>query len=163
MLTSEISFKVGDQVIHWVHGYGEITEVDNKIIAGQTRLYFEVQLRNLTLYLPVDENIGKFLRYPTPAGNFDNLFQILKSPGQPLPADRFERQTYLLGKLSEGNLESVCAVIRDLSSQKQVAKMNESDHSILSRARATLLNEWSGVLSVPVELAEIELNGLLKK
>lgn len=163
MLTSEMDFKVGDRVIHWVHGFGEITEVDEKIIAGQTRLYFEVQMRNLTLYLPVDDNIGKFLRFPTPAEDFEDLFQILKSPGQPLPPDRYERQICLMEKLNQGTLESVCVVIRDLSNHKRVLKMNESDNTILKRARTTLLNEWSGVLSMPVESAEIDLNNMLKK
>lgn len=163
MSTSDIHFKIGDQVIHWAHGFGEITEVDEKIIAGQTRLYFELHIKNLTLYLPADDNIGKYLRFPTPEEDFNDLFQILKSPGKPLPLDRYERQTYLIGKLNEGTLESVCLVIRDLSNHKQLVKMNESDHSILNRARATLLNEWSGVLSIPVALAESELNNLLKK
>lgn len=159
--TKNVEFQVGDRVIHWVHGLGEVTRVDEKVLSGQTRLYYEVQMNSLTLFIPVDEKIGNCLRRPTTESEFKKLFRILASPGKPLPPDRYERQTYLMDKLNDGTLKSVCVVVRDLTQHKKVEKMNESDNSILNRARNSLLNEWSGVFSIPVQQAEIELQGML--
>jgi RNA polymerase-interacting CarD/CdnL/TRCF family regulator len=52
-------------------------------------------------------------------------------------------------------------VVRDLVYYKQTNKFNENDKSILERARNSLLNEWSIVLSVSVHQADQELQELL--
>ena len=163
MTTKALDFQVGDQVIHWVHGLGEIIKVDEKELSGETRMYYEVQIENLILFIPVDDKDSKYLRYPTPKKEFKKLFLILSSPGEPLPVDRYDRQLFLADKLEDRSLKSICLVVRDLTMHKRVDKMNESDNSTLKRARNSLLNEWSGVLSVPIQQAEMELDELLRE
>ncbi len=157
----DVTFQVGDQVIHWAYGPGEIIQLDEKELAGQTRKYYVVQIRDLTLWVPMNESGKHCLRLPTPARDFQKLFLILASPGEPLSDNRMERKKYLTERFKDGTLESICQVVRDLTFHKRVNKMNEDDNAILRRARDFLLNEWSVSLSVSVQQAERELNKLL--
>ena len=161
MSERDTAFHVGDQVIHGVYGLGEIVQLDEKTLAGHTGQYYVLQLSGLTIWVPISETGECHLRFLTPARDFQKLFHILASPGEPLSPDRFERKKQLAERLKDGKLESFCRVIRDLAFLKRLKKMNDNDSSLLERARIFLLNEWSVALSVPVQQAESKLMELL--
>src|SRR3990170_4303125 len=140
MLEQNIAYQVGDQVIHWAYGLGKIIQLDEKELSGHTRKYYVVQIRDLTIWVPVNESGEHCLRFLTPARDFKKLFGILTSSGEPLSDDRHERKTLLTERLKDGTLESICRVVRDLALHKQTKKMNDNDSSILDRARSFLLN-----------------------
>ncbi len=161
MFEQDMAFHVGDQVIHWVYGLGEIIQLDEKDLYGHTENYYVVKIRDITLWVPINETGESRLRFLTPAGDFQNLFGILAGPGEPLSIDRLERKNELADRLKDGTLESICRVVRDLALHKRTKKMNDNDNSILNHARNFLLNEWSAALSVPLQQAERELRNIL--
>jgi RNA polymerase-interacting CarD/CdnL/TRCF family regulator len=156
-----MDFQVGDKVVHWVYGPGEIINLEEKVLSGHTSLYYVVKVNDLTLWVPSDEKGKRSMRLPTPASEFENLFILLRSPGAPLPNDRLERKLELSERMKDGTLESICRVIRDLHFFRQTQKFNESDTSTLERAQKFLLSEWMISLSIPVAQAEKELKRLL--
>ena len=89
-------FQVGDKVIHWSYGLGEVIKLDEKTLAGQKARYYVVRVQNLTIWVPLDDAGKSNLRPPTPKSDFENLFAILRSPGEPLSSDRLERKTQLM-------------------------------------------------------------------
>jgi RNA polymerase-interacting CarD/CdnL/TRCF family regulator len=162
MSEREMAFQVGDQVIHWVYGLGEIIGLDEKVLSGHSDKYYVVQIRDLTLWVPLNEKGEHCLRFPTPARDFENLFRLLSSPGESLSDDRYMRKTQLSDRLNDRTLESICRVIRDLVSFKRTHRINENDKSILNRARNFLLDEWCVAFSVPIQQAEGDLRKLLQ-
>ena len=162
MSEHDTSFQVGDQVIHWAYGLGEIIQLDEKVLSGQTGKYYVVQIRDLTLWVPYNGTGEHCLRFPTPARDFQKLFRILSSPGEPLSVDRFTRKTQLMELLRDRTLESICRVVRDLMCYKRTNKLNDNDNTVLAHAMDFLLIEWSMALSVPVQQAEGELMNLLE-
>jgi RNA polymerase-interacting CarD/CdnL/TRCF family regulator len=157
----EVSYQVGDQVIHWMYGLGEIIQLDEKALSGHTGKYYVVQTPDLTLWVPLNKTGEQSLRLPTPARDFKKLFRILASPGDELSTDRHARKIQLMELLKDGTLESVCRVVRDLVYYKRTSSLNENDNTLLERARNFLLNEWGAVLSVSIHQAELELGKLL--
>jgi RNA polymerase-interacting CarD/CdnL/TRCF family regulator len=104
---------------------------------------------------------GSSLRGLTPASEFQKLFDILGSPAEPLSTDRLERKSQLSDRIKDGTLESICCVIRDLSYQRRMKKLSDSDQSLLERAQSFLLCEWGLSLSVSESQAEGTLTELL--
>lgn len=158
-----MDFQVGDQVVHASFGPGEIVQLDEKVLAGCKRKYYVVQIKDLTLYVPVDESGISSLRSPTPADKFKKLLRMLNSDGEPLSENRLERKAQLSQVLRDGSLESICRVIRDLLSYSRTKKLSETDVALLERAKNFLLTEWQISLSVPYSQAERDLNHLLKE
>jgi len=101
------------------------------------------------------------LRLPTSSVDFDDLFAILSSPGDPLPTERFERKKELVQRLKDGALTSVCTVIRDLELYMHQKKFNEDDKTTMQRAKDFLLEEWVYVRPVSLMQANDELTRLL--
>lgn len=162
MFEQDMAFKVGDKVIHWAYGLGEIINLDEKVLNGHSDKYYVVQTQDLTLWVPINGTGEQSLRLPTPVEDFQKLFGLLASPGETLSEDRFTRKTQLSELLKDGTLESICRVIRDLATFERTNKINEYDKSILARAWKSLINEWSFIFSIPIHKAERELRDLLE-
>jgi RNA polymerase-interacting CarD/CdnL/TRCF family regulator len=157
-----MQFKAGDAVVHWAYGLGKVVAVQERALAGEKTLYYVVQVRDITVWVPVDEKARSRLRPPTSKRGFKKLFQILSQPGKTLSEDRHERKSALHNKLAEGNAESVCAVIRDLTTFQHKKGLNDDDKQILIRASGSLLAEWGYTFSVSMAEAEQQLLGMLK-
>jgi len=156
-----MNFHPGDQVVHWTYGLGEIIELDEKKLLGKTEQYYVVQINDLTLWVPVTSEGESSLRFPTPAGEFDQYIRQLNAAPEPLEEDRLQRKNQLSSLLKDGSLASVCKVVRDLANHVLTKKGNEHDFATLERALNLLLEEWSASLSIPLPEARQELAGLM--
>ena len=158
-----MNFHKGDTVMHWSHGIGQIVDLEERILAGSKALYYAVQMRDMTVWVPADGKLQSRLRAPASKSRFEHLLAILSSPGEPLPEDRLERKARLLELLNDGCPESLCQVVRDLSAyqKKQTRPLNDNDRLVLKQSRDTLLGEWGFVLSITHAQAEHELHRLL--
>jgi RNA polymerase-interacting CarD/CdnL/TRCF family regulator len=156
-----MNLHVGDHVIHWVYGFGEILRQEEKNLPGQASRYLVVKVKDLTIWVPMDDELMNRLRTPTPGGQFEQLFEILSSPSEALSKDRFERKTHLLEEQKNASAEANCRIIRDLSSHQQETQLNDHDSLLLKQTRESLLSEWTYSLSVPLPQAELELYRLL--
>ena len=158
-----MNFYKGDMVMHWTHGMGQIVNLEERALAGVKTIYYVVQVKDMTVWVPADSKAGSRLRPPTRKDKFEQLLAILSTPGETLPEDRLERKTRLLELLQDGRPESLCQAVRDLYAyQKQLGKpMNDNDQMILKQSRNLLLGEWGFVLSITPAQAEHELHRLL--
>ncbi len=156
-----MDFRVGDSVMHWTYGLGQITQLEERAVSGQNTLYYAVQIRDMTVWVPADDKLESRLRPPTQSTKFKRLLAILSSPSEPLPIDRQERKLHMLELLKDGRAESICRVIRDLTSFRQAKPLNDNDQAVLKRLQTALLSEWGFALSVTPAQAEMEMRRLL--
>ncbi|MBE0684312.1 MAG: hypothetical protein IH589_20600 [Anaerolineales bacterium] len=156
-----MDFHVGDPVMHWTHGFGQVVRLEEQALSGSNSLYYAVQVRDLTVWVPADDKLDSRLRPPTTASGFRHLIAILSSPGKPLPEDRFIRRTYLLDLLKDGRAESLCQIIRDLTASQKIKALNDNDQVLLKQSRAALVGEWGFVRSITPAQAEMELHRAL--
>jgi RNA polymerase-interacting CarD/CdnL/TRCF family regulator len=158
-----MEFLIGDPVIHWTYGLGKIVRQEERTFSGEKKLYYVVQIRDLTVWVPADAKVMSRLRSPTPKREFSKLFAILSGLGESLSDDRLERKTHLVEEMKDGKAEAVCRVIRDLSFFQQRKPLNDNDKLILKQASDSLLGEWGFSLSIPLAQAQVELYRLLVK
>jgi RNA polymerase-interacting CarD/CdnL/TRCF family regulator len=156
-----MNFHIGDPVMHWMYGLGQVVGIEVRAIAGQKNLYYKVSIRDLTVWVPADNQSESRLRTPTTKDGFKELFSILAGVAEPLPLDRQERKVWLQGKLKDGRAASLCHALRDLATFNQSHTVNFNDGSLMKRLREVLLGEWSYALAVPIPVAEGQLSQML--
>ncbi len=152
---------VGDPVMHWMYGFGHVVGMGERTIADRKTLYYSISVRDLTVWVPADDQLEFRLRPPTTRDGFKKLFTILTRTGEPLPADRQERKTWLEEKLKDGQAASLCHALRDLVTFQQAHSINYNDENLMKRLREALLGEWTYALAVPAAEAEAELRRML--
>jgi RNA polymerase-interacting CarD/CdnL/TRCF family regulator len=156
-----MNFRIGDPVVHWTYGIGQVIRREERAVSGVKTLYYAVKAGDLTIWVPADDKLEIRLRPPTPQNRFKHLLTILSSPGEPLPDDSRERRLRILELLKDGRAETLCRAIRDLSAFQHVRPLNDYDQSLMKRLQATLIGEWGFVLSVTPEHAAQEMHRLL--
>ncbi len=157
-----MKFQVGDTVMHWNYGLGQITGMEERVVTGKSQLYYVLRIKDLSIWVPADKSAGDRMRVPTSARSFKRLLAVLGGSAEELSDDRRERKLQLHTKMSEGTAESICHVLRDLTSRELNRPLNDDDRATLERARGLLLGEWGYALQVPPAQAEDELLKILK-
>lgn len=158
-----MQFRAGDKIVHGMYGPGEVIRLEEKELQGQVEMCYVVQVKDLTLWVPVNQASPGSLRSLTTRDEFAELFEVLRAAPQAISTDRFDRKTQLTERLRHGSIRSVCEVVRDLSYHRRTKKMNDVDASILDRAQSFLLAEWKLAFSVSQFEAERELKLLLEE
>jgi RNA polymerase-interacting CarD/CdnL/TRCF family regulator len=156
-----MEFHIGDPVMHWTYGFGHVVGIEERILSDRKTLYYAVMVRDLTVWVPADEQLETRLRPPTSADDFDNLFSILTGKGEPLPEERQDRKIQLVERLKDGQATSICHVLRDLATYQQAHQLNDNDQNLMKRSREALLGEWGYALSIPAMEADAELRRML--
>jgi len=157
-----MDFQVGDNVIHRTFGLGEITDIQEKMINGAQTNCYVVQVNNMTIWVPADIPGQNSLRIPTPPEEFIRTIEVLATPHEHLEEDRLERKKHLTDLLKDGQLSSICQVVRDLSYYKHNAKLNDQEKSILEKAIESLLTEWSRSMDIPLDEAHKSMESMLQ-
>ena len=157
-----MGFQVGDKVIHCTHGMGEIVAIEQKTIRGLPTSCYVVRIHDLMIWIPIDDLQQHGLRLPARPEEFVGLFDILTGPCEQLQEDRLLRKDQLMSQLRDGQLASLCRLIRDLTCYKRTSKLNDQENSILERATNSLLTEWTYSLGVPLDQAQQAMTNLLE-
>lgn len=159
-----MGFQIGDKVIHSTYGLGEIKDLQNKTIRGASTNCYMIWIGNLNLqiWVPINNVEQQTLRVPAPPEEFERLAVILTRPGEALPEDRLLRKSQLQARIRDGQLASICAVVRDLTYYKRTSKLNEQENAILERAMNSLLIEWSYSHGISMHEARLALTNLLR-
>jgi CarD family transcriptional regulator len=158
-----MAFQIGNKVIHAIHGFAEIINVESKEVLGVSSEYYVVKTKALILWIPVLNQSKESLRVPTIKSDFPVLFDILRSHRVPFSENRKERKTYISRMLNDGATESICTLIRDLSYCRKNKGLNETESHIYKNAVVKLLDEWKYSMSISQEDANTELNTLLSE
>lgn len=158
-----MEYQVGDKVIHSIHGLGEIVQIEEKIIHDLPAVCYIFQTDSLTIWIPIDDPQQHSLRLPASPDEFVGLSGILSSPSNTLLEDRLLRKEQLMVLLRDGQLRSICEVVRDLSRFKRSKKLNDQEKFILERATNSLLVEWAYSLEVTPAQAHQAMVAMLAK
>ena len=156
-----MGFRIGDKVIHWVYGLGEIIGIEEKTIHDHLTNCYVVRTPELLIWIPITDLEQCSLRTPTRPEEFERLFAILTSPSEKLLEDRVLRKDQLMSQMKDGQLASICRVVRDLTFYKHSAKLNDQEKSILERAVNSLLTEWTYSLGMPLSQAQQAMTSML--
>jgi RNA polymerase-interacting CarD/CdnL/TRCF family regulator len=157
-----MAFQIGDQVIHCTFGLGEITQIEEKIINGHPTNCYVVQITNMTIWIPIEDQQQNSLRLPTTPEEFNKVLPILSSPIEKLEDDRVLRKEQLMEQMRDGQLSSICRVVRDLTHFQRNSKLNDQERAILERAIKSLLAEWTLSLGTPINLAHQAMESMLE-
>jgi RNA polymerase-interacting CarD/CdnL/TRCF family regulator len=156
-------YKIGDTVVHWIFGSGKVVAVADKGLPGQPCLYYVIEGNEQTLWVPVDELGNSSLHLLTPRFDFKLLTNILRSQGEEMSNNPFQRYEELDERMEKASLKDLCLVIRDLTYRSHSRKLGSSDLRVLNHAQSFLLDEWERSIGIPREKARREMEWISKE
>ncbi|HSF80480.1 MAG TPA: CarD family transcriptional regulator [Anaerolineales bacterium] len=157
------TYKVGDSVVHWIYGIGKIIAIADKGLPGYPCFYYIIEGNKQTLWVPVEEKGRSSLHLPISRSDFKQLIQVLRSLGEDLSNNPYQRHNQLDERVQKASPNDLCLVIRDLNYRSHGRKLSSNDTRILKHAQSFLLDEWERSLGTPREQASQEMEWILKE
>ena len=158
-----MKFKVGDKVVHPAHGAGFIAAIEEKDVLDEFNRYYVINLavQDLKVMVPVRtaDEIG--LRSVATQKVSRSIFKILAGAPEDLPDDFKKRQADIIGRLREGDAESLAFVVRDMAARSRKKTYSPTEARLFEQARTMLSGEIALSLNAEVEktLERIDVAG----
>lgn len=157
------AFLPGEWVVQRQHGPGQVKGSRVMKIGGQENLYYEIETRASTLWLPEEQMNDEWLRPLASQEEFDEALAVLRSVPQPLGNNSYKRRGHIM-TISAGDMPAVVAtLLRDMWARRMAKKsLSMVEENILRHLTECFLTEWSLLTGLELDAAEREFDALLR-
>lgn len=157
-----MSQKIGQFLIHNVHGLGVVESLEEQQIGGRTTSFAVMSFGKMRVLVNRDRSAG-ILRSPITRGETEEILEYL---AQPLQAPTTYTNPGVLHRshvqgLRSGDLFQVCDVVRDLAARSRSRKLAPRDAETMSGARTRLIRELAHVREETEDGVERQLDAQL--
>lgn len=157
-------YKTGDIVVHPAYGVGQVVRLVEKTFAwASARLYYEIDIQDGKIWVPVENPQGNRLRPITARHDLTRYRKVLRSRPGMLDQDPRKRQVELSERLRQGTFQVLCEIVRDLTARGWQRHLSTADETSLERARQRLFQEWATSAGTSVEDVAREIEALLQE
>lgn len=158
-----MQFEVGETVVYPHHGAATITEVKQRTVRGEKKLYLKLSVKqgDLTIEVPA-ENIDLVgVRDVIDNDGVNRVFDVLRQPFTEEPTNWSRRYKANLEKLASGDVIKVSEVVRDLWRRDQDRGLSAGEKRMLAKARQILVSELALAKKTDEESASQVLDDVL--
>lgn len=163
MTVPSTAFKVGDSVVYPTQGAGRIVGQVERIIAGQTNRYFEIELikGSTKVLIPVGQSQTIGLRRITEAQRMPELLTELQLPDLELPLGWTPRHRREQQILAEGDIFKIAKLVGTLSRRNTEKDLSATEYKMMEDARQMVSTEVALALDITLEAAAAEIGRAL--
>ena len=156
-------FRIGERVVHPMHGAGVIDSIVQGKGPGGTRDYYVFRLSDgdLILKIPVDRSNSVGLRPVITKEEAVHLLDMIPSLKPEEAANWNRRYRENLERLKSGDLQEVARVIKGLMRRDQLRGLSNGERKMLHNARKILFSELMLVQGVTYQEIEAQVDAVI--
>jgi RNA polymerase-interacting CarD/CdnL/TRCF family regulator len=157
------AFLPGEWVVQRRHGPGLVKGARVMHIGGEENVYYEVETRSSTVWLPEEQMNGEWLRPLASPEELDAALTVLQSAPEPLEPNAYKRRSRVMA-IGAGDVPAVvAALLRDLWAWRSNRKSLSIDEgNLLRHLTDCFLTEWTLLTGLKPEAAMQEFEALLR-
>ena len=153
-------FRIGDLVVHPMHGAGVIDDVVRERVAGSTKEYyvFKMPMGGLILKIPTENSQTIGIRKVISKAEADELLEAIPSIAVEHNANWNKRYQENLLRLKSGDLREVAQVIKGLMRRDTLRGLSTGERKMLHSAKQIMISELVLVLGSDYKSVEGQLD-----
>jgi len=158
-------FRVGERLIHPVHGAGTVVAYEKREEEGNTKEYYVIELDtpNGRLLTPVKQADKLGLRKVAKKRERPPLWKVFAGRPRKLSPRYRKRRADIAKRLRRGSFTEVGRVIRDLAWLDSRGGLNMNDRRLLKRAKGLLAEELAAAEGVEIDEALSRVESALER
>jgi CarD family transcriptional regulator len=137
-------FEVGEKVVYPMHGVGEIKNIEEKEVLGETHNYYilKLSLSDMTVMIPIDKSIDLGLRGIISRDKVDKVLDVLKQEHEEEDDENWKKR-YLTNqeKIKSGSIFELAEVVRNLFHRNQKKELSTSEKKLFDNALQLMIDE----------------------
>jgi len=152
-------FRVGEQIVHPLHGVGVVEDVTEQKTDGEIRRYYVFRALKDPLVVLIPESSYESIGV-RPVMKRETAEKILREFSEPLESSRENwnrRYRNNMERLRSGNPEETAVVVRMLTLRDREKVLSAGERKMLSTAKNILFSELSLVTGMPERVLENRL------
>ena len=136
-------YDIGDKVVYPMHGAGIIEEIEDKMILGEIRKYYilNVPCGDMKIMIPVDTSDQIGVREVIDERQIKIVIEVLSGKSTKMESNWNRRYRENMEKLKTGNILEVAEVVRNLMRSDRKKKLSIGEKKMLNNARQILISE----------------------
>ena len=162
-MEQEAHFSIGEWVVHSQYGVGQIKKTEVMPLHGKRTECFKVQVRDGAFWFPTNEAENPRIR---PVASQEIISKVIKNLRRK-PGNIDHDKKYWTQRIKDVPLDSdlvtISKLIRDLSAQKALKRLNDTQIRALSKFKERLMFEWSAITGVVIEEIRTQFNKLVSE
>ena len=120
-----LKFKIGQKVMHPLHGIGTVENIEEKSILGKTGKFSIISFSTERLKIMVNmDQKSSLIRSLISKDEVQEVFDVMKRQCNKLPTRSTERYNHNLKKIKSADIFQMAEVIRDLSELSKRKKLS---------------------------------------
>lgn len=151
-------YSVDDWIVHTYYGVGQIRRIETKPLHGEDTKCFKVKTKNSIFWFPTTEDENPRIRPVASKEIIKKVIRNLRRKSSKLDTDRKLWKTRINEVQSNGDLLSLSVIIRDLSAQQVLRKLNQTEEDALRFFKERLVREWASITGEEVESLRSEVH-----
>jgi CarD family transcriptional regulator len=161
-------FNTGDAIVHPTRGVGVVVNIQEREWQGSSSRYYQIELLgrepSLKLMIPIEEADELGLRLAIQRSEVEQVWRVMRSDPEELPANHKTRHKLLREKLHAGEVFQVAEVLRDLTwRQKEEDHLTTRGKRIYKEALMFLAGEVAAALDIDVAEAKTQIREELRR
>ena len=158
-------FRIGDLVVHPMHGAGVIDDIVRERVAGSTKEYyvFKMPMGGLVLKIPTENSQAIGIRPVITAEEADALLNAVSSIKPEHNANWNKRYHENLLRLKSGDLREVAQVIKGLMRRDTLRGLSTGERKMLHSAKQIMISELVLVLDSDYKSVEGQLDHVMSQ
>jgi RNA polymerase-interacting CarD/CdnL/TRCF family regulator len=156
-------YSIGDWIVHKFYGVGQIEGVVARSIDGEPEQYFKATTKDSTFWFPVAKDENPRIRQVSSERIIKRVIRLIRRKATHIDSDRSYWKERITEAQQECDLISTSKIIRDLSSQEAVRKLNNTEENALDDFIENLLFEWAAITGEDVDKIRPELRSYIRE
>lgn len=145
----------GSKIFHSLHGLGTVEAVEEKIVLGRPTRFSIGSFGDDGLKIMINmDRKDSMVRPVVEDEEVPNIMHYLQTYETDLPSKAPTRYSHNLSKLKNGDVYSLCEVVKSLTDLSNRRKLSPKDQTMLEKSRRHLAEELGYVRDV--DAAEME-------
>jgi RNA polymerase-interacting CarD/CdnL/TRCF family regulator len=150
-MEQEMHYSIGEWVVHSQYGVGQIKKTEVLPLHGEQTECFMVQVKDGAFWFPTSTSENPRIR---PVESQEIITKVIKNLRRK-PGNLDKDKKYWAQQIKEmpldGDLVTISKLIRDLSAQQALKRLNDSQIRILSKLSGRLMREWAAITGEEIE------------
>ena len=157
-------FKIGDQIVHPMHGAGFVEGIEMQVVGGVQREYYAISLLGgkIRLKFPVENSGTIRLRSLVDAKQAQELMHYFNTLEVDMSGPWSKRYKENIDRIKKGDPEQVVEVIKTLMIRDKMVGLSTGDRQMMVMAKNILCSELAMVMNSDIDTIFGKLQDAIK-
>jgi RNA polymerase-interacting CarD/CdnL/TRCF family regulator len=160
-MSTELTYEVGDWIVHNAYGVGQIKKVETKPIHGEKVKTFRVRTKDSVYWLPVEEADTSRIRRVVNKRKLRRALRAVKSKPKEMAKNYKTRNATIKDVFLDGSFMKMAKLLRDLLALQKRKKWNMTETNAVERIKQRFSREYAVCYEVPIEEGRQKISELI--